>query len=79
MIVSALVLTLDPAPALRARALAALADDPRLVLGEPIGVRLPVVAETETTALGAALCEDLATQPGGLRVDVVSIDLSEAS
>ena len=79
MIVSALVITLDPDPALRVRALASLAEDPRLALGEPIGVRLPVVAETETTALGAELCETLTTQPGVLRVDVVSIDFSEAS
>lgn len=78
MIVSALVVTLDSDLSLRTRALAALAEDERIEIGEPIGERVPVVAATETTACGAQLCEELAVQPGVVRVDVVSIEFSEA-
>jgi hypothetical protein len=77
MIVSSLVVTLDPDPELRTRALAALAADTRLTLGEPFADRLPVVAETASAALGAALCEELAAQGGVLGVHVVAIDFSE--
>lgn len=76
MIVSALVVTLSPEPDHRVIALSALAADPRLTLGAPTGDRLPVVAETDSTALGAELCEALGTQPGVMRVDVVAIDFS---
>lgn len=79
MIVSALVVTLDRDAARRTRALAALAGDTRLAIGDSIGDRVPVVAATETTAHGAELCEQLAVQPGVVRVDVVSIDFSEES
>ena len=76
MIVSALVVTLSREPGDRDLAMADLARDPRLTLGEPTGDRLPVVAETDSTALGAELCEALGGQPGVLRVDVVAIDFS---
>lgn len=79
MIVSGLVVTLHSDLALRTRALAALGEDARLAIGDPIGGRLPVVAATETTAHGAELCEELSAQPGVVRVDVVSIEFSEAS
>jgi len=76
MIVSALVVTLSSQPDHRVLAMTALAADPRLTLGSPTGDRLPVVAETDSTAHGAELCESLANQPGVLRVDVVTIDFS---
>lgn len=77
MIVSALVVTLSPEPCLRAAALQSLGECPALELGEPSGERLPVVAEVETAAAGALLCEQLAERPGVLRVDVVAIDFGE--
>jgi len=76
MIVSALVVTLSHEPDDRELAMSALARDPRLTLGAPAGDRLPVVAETDSTALGAELCEALGSQPGVIRVDVVAIDFS---
>lgn len=76
MIVSALVVTLSREPGDRDIAMSALARDLRLTLGAPAGDRLPVVAETASTALGAELCEALGSQPGVVRVDVVAIDFS---
>lgn len=78
MVVSALVITLAPAPVFRELTLARLATDARLVIGEPIADRVPVVAEVESTAAGAALVEELATRDGIDRVDVVSIVFDEA-
>jgi hypothetical protein len=76
MIVSSLVITLAPEPELRTRALAMLVEDPRLTLGDAIGDRLPVVAETPSAELGARLCDELATRAGVLGVHVVAIDFS---
>lgn len=76
MVVSALVVTLSTNPGPRAAALAALAADSRLTLGEPAGDRLPVVAEAESAAHGVTLCDALGAQPGVVRVDVVAIDFS---
>jgi hypothetical protein len=76
MIVSSLVVTLTSEPLARAAALARLAEDVRLTLGEPIGDRLPVVAETATSGLGAALCEELGARDGVVKVDVVAVDFS---
>lgn len=77
MIVSALVVTLSPDPALRAVALQGLRDVPGLTLGEPVASRLPVVAEARSAGAGAALCEGLAERPGVVRVDVVAIDFED--
>jgi hypothetical protein len=77
MIVSSLVVTLDPDPERRTHALEMLAGDARLTLGEAIADRLPVVAETASAALGAQLCEELAARDGVLGVHVVAIDFSE--
>ncbi len=77
MVTSALVLTLTPHPVERLRALARLAADPRLELGEPVKDRLPVVAEAASAADGAALCDALGAHEGVLRVDVVAIDFGE--
>jgi hypothetical protein len=77
MVTSALVLTLTPQPVERLRAIARLAADPRLELGEPVADRLPVVAESTSAAEGAALCDALADHEGVVRVDVVAIDFGE--
>ncbi|MEZ4361337.1 MAG: hypothetical protein R3B48_14220 [Kofleriaceae bacterium] len=77
MTVSALVVTLSSDPAVAPQALAALAQDPRLQLGERHAERIPVVAETESPAAGVALCEHLERLAGVLRVDVVAIDFAE--
>ncbi len=77
MPIGGLVLTLDPDPALRESILAALTADPRLTLGQPLGVRLPMVAETLTLDDGDALVRELSAAPGVLFVDVVSVDFSD--
>ncbi len=77
MVVSALVLTLTSEPAQRARTLAHLAADPRLLLGEAVRDRLPVVAEAPTAADGAAMFEALGTTEGVVTIDVVAIDFAE--
>ena len=77
MTVSALVVTLSSDPCDREIAMSALRDDPRLTLGAGAGDRLPVVAETESAALGAELCEGLGARCGVVRVDVVAIDFSQ--
>jgi hypothetical protein len=74
MVVSALVVMLSAEPAHRARALDALAADPRLTLGELVRDRLPVVAESASASAGVTLCDQLAAREGVVRVDVVSID-----
>jgi hypothetical protein len=79
MVISALVLTLSAQPVERLRALARLAADVRLELGEPVADRLPVVAESASAAEGAALCEALAEHDGVVRVDVVAIDFGEGA
>jgi hypothetical protein len=74
MVTSALVVTLDGDAGVRRAAVDALAADARLTLGELVGARLPVVAET--TGLGAAesLVEELSAIAGVLLVDVVLVD-----
>jgi hypothetical protein len=74
MVVSALVVTLHSDADNRAAALARLAADPRLELGPCHRDRLPVVSETESTAAGAELVDELHAIVGVARVDVVSID-----
>jgi hypothetical protein len=73
MVVSALVVSLPVDPTSRADLLAHLTRDPRLVLGEPVDGRLPVVAETEHARAGADLVEELC-ELAGVRVDVVTLD-----
>lgn len=78
MPISALVITLDPDPERRARALDSLHRDPRLTLGEMTAGRLPVVAETETLAGGDRLVSDeLSAVEGVVLVDVVLVDFSD--
>lgn len=77
MTVSGLVLTLDNDPIARARAWAALTEDPRVLCGEVHGLRLPVVTEAATLEEAEALCEALARLPGIQFVDVVSISFDQ--
>lgn len=77
MVVSALVVMLDPEPARRVSALAELASDSRLVLGAVVGDRLPVVAEADSAGGGVALCDRISTVDGVVRVDVVTIDFED--
>lgn len=74
MVTSALVVTLDGDPSVRARTLDALASDARLTLGEIAGVRLPVVAETAGLGAAEALAEELLAVVGVFFVDVVLVD-----
>jgi hypothetical protein len=75
MTISALVVTLNPPCA--EEALAALARDPRLTLGEPVDARVPIVAETPTLRAGKELCRELELVPGVAFVSVVRIDFLE--
>lgn len=74
VVTSALVVTLAEGAGARSSAVAILAADERLTLGDPEGARLPVVAETKGLADSEALVERLATLPGVLAVDVVVVD-----
>lgn len=73
MTVSALVLTLEEDDDARTRALFALGADPRVTCGEPQGLRLPVVTETESLMEAKELVEGLGALPGVTFVDVVSV------
>ena len=77
MVISSLVVTLSPDASARARALAAFAADPRLLIGTPVRDRLPVVAEAASPIDGEAVCEALSGHDGVIRVDVVAIDFLE--
>ncbi len=77
MVISSLVLTLSPVPEQRSLALASLASDPRIEIGQAVRDRLPVVAEAATAAEGVALCDAMAEHAGVVRVDVVAIDFGE--
>lgn len=74
MVTSALVVTLDDDASARATAIDAMASDARLTLGEPAGMRLPVVAETSGLAAAETLAEELMAVPGVVLVDVVLVD-----
>jgi hypothetical protein len=71
MTVSALVLTLDAHQA--DQTIARLARDSRLILGQPVDHRLPVVAETASLREGRDLCLQLEQTPGVLFVSLVRV------
>gem|GEM_PF-1105523 len=79
MPVSALVITLSAEAAQRTRALAALRDHPRLLLGSVLnGTRVPAVLETDTLGEGIRVVEEeLPAIEGVLFVDVVQVDFSD--
>lgn len=74
MVTSALVVTLEDDAQAACAAVDALAADGRLTLGERIGVRLPVVAETKGLGAAEALAEELLALEGVFAVDVVLVD-----
>ncbi len=73
MSISGLVLTLDSASP--ERALAALHDDPRLALGEAVGDRLPVVAETDDDRGARELLDELRCIQGVREVAIAFVSL----
>ena len=70
MVTSALVLTIDADSTVRRAAMDVLRADTRLVLGEIVGARLPVVAETTGLGAGEQLVEELSRIAGVLFIDV---------
>ncbi len=76
MAISGLVVTLDDDAGAAGQALRALAADPRLQLGDGVGSRIPLVAETPSAESDAVLWADLLATPGVKCVDVtfVSVD-----
>lgn len=70
---SGLVLTLDDDPSVRARLLAALEGDSRLVVGQAQGLHLPVATEAESPEAAEALAERLRDLDGVRFVDVVFV------
>ncbi len=78
MPISSLVITLDPDPDLRERALSSLTAMSGVTVGTAYSTRLPVVLETATLAEGRDLVEQQLTQLEGVRfVDVVRIDFED--
>jgi hypothetical protein len=76
MSISGVVITLSENADARANALAVLATDARLQIGEPVGTRLPVVIETGDATEAEDLVRDLFDLAGVSFVDVVSVDIS---
>ncbi|MBL9013312.1 MAG: hypothetical protein JNL83_03995 [Myxococcales bacterium] len=77
MTVSGLVITFMDTPEAASFALARLHEDARLLLGEPVANRLPIVAETADATSGETLVRELESIAGIARVDVISIDFAE--
>jgi hypothetical protein len=76
MPISGLVITLERLES-RTPLLARLEADPRISVGPPQGLRLPVVTDTPDSEEGEALVRELFSLPGVCFVDVVSIDFSD--
>lgn len=74
---SGLVLTLADDPVLRAAALAELGRDPRIVVGEATGLRLPIATEASDLHAAEALAEALGHLDGVCFVDVVFVHFEE--
>jgi len=79
MTISSLVITLVDNTLLRSQVLRSLARDARLSLGEPVGAKVPVVAETMSLEAGRRLFQDLRDEAGVEYVDVVSIHFEDES
>lgn len=78
MPISALVITLRDTPPEREHALAELAREPCLELGEARGPRIPAVSETPTLEAGRQLVERLLSTTGVAHVDVLSVHFEDA-
>lgn len=74
--ISALVVTVPSSSLVRADLFARLASDPRIVIGELIDDRLPIVTETDNVRDSVRLVDELESLPG-IRVDVVALDFVE--
>lgn len=77
MTISSLLLTLSPEESARRQALATLAADPRLTLGEPIGDRLPLVLETPSAREAAQASEALLDVTGVTFVELVTVHFED--
>lgn len=75
MAISGLVVTLDDDAGAAAQALRSLSVDPRLQVGDAVGSRLPLVAETPSAECDAALWADLLATPGVKCVDVTFVSV----
>ena len=73
MPISGLLLTLDDSPAMRARAVAALAERPDVLVGTASDRWLPVAIEAEDDSTSRATHDWLAALPGVAFVDVVHV------
>lgn len=78
MAISGLVVILREDAEVADRALQALSSDPRLMLGERVGRRVPLVAETPSATQDADLWQDLLATPGIESVDVTFVSVDPA-
>jgi nitrate reductase NapAB chaperone NapD len=77
MPVSGIVATLAEQPAEREGALACLAQDGRLTLGQPSGLRLPVVIDTGSAEAQQEAWDAVERTPGVRFVELVYHDFSD--
>jgi nitrate reductase NapAB chaperone NapD len=71
------VLTLSGDAALRGEALATLAADGRVTLGDPVGDRLPVVLDTRSRGEDRACWEAVSRLPGVVLAELAFADFSD--
>lgn len=76
MVISSLVVTVEPDACVRV--IEAIATRGDLTLGEPQGIRIPVVGEHADAGAGARAIDEVTALDGVLRVDVVAIDFDAA-
>ena len=77
MSVSGLVVTLEDDEARAAEAHARIERDPRLTVGERVGRRVPVVAQTESPEEDRTLWDALRAMAGIAHVDVTFVAFDE--
>jgi hypothetical protein len=73
MPISGLLITLE-SPESQAPVLAALSADPRITVGPPCGLHLPLVTDTQGAEEGETLARELGSLAGVRFMDVVTID-----
>lgn len=71
------VVTLSPEPGLRAQALAALAREPALTMGDLQAGRMPIVLETSSTREDRDRFDALHRLPGVMAAEPVFADFSD--
>ncbi|MFW5877018.1 MAG: hypothetical protein ACOCXM_09795 [Myxococcota bacterium] len=77
MPISGVVLTLSDVPRVREGALDALRADPRITLGEPAGLRWPVVVDTPDGSGHQQALDELERAPGIVFVELAFADFSD--